>query len=370
MKKKLWLKIILLLLAVGLLYVLAVNIAYLVHEKNAHAEYETIDLNRAGTVKDIVIYEDDYGKEMEEKVEPFLEEYEKTGYFYSFDDKEIYYRTYKLDDPKASIVISHGFCENSEKYLETAYYFLNEGYSVYIMDHRGLGYSWREDPNFSKVYIDDFETYVKDFSNFVENVVIPESDGTDLYLFAHSMGGGIGARVLEEHPEYFKKAVLTSPMMDPVCAGLTKPLAEAFANTCVRFGKAHDYVIGHYDFDYIEDFDLVACGNITRYHYFFSKIVENEYLQSYGATYSWLKACLDGTDVLMERENLEKIDIPVLIFMAGNDNLVRPVGIYDFKNNVPTSRIVYIPDVKHELYTGSSELLVPYHAYIEEFYNE
>ena len=33
-----------------------------------------------------------------------------------------------------------------------------------------------------------------------------------LFLFAHSMGGAIGADFLEEYPEYFNSAILSAPM--------------------------------------------------------------------------------------------------------------------------------------------------------------
>ncbi|MBO7357302.1 MAG: alpha/beta fold hydrolase, partial [Lachnospiraceae bacterium] len=288
----------------------------------------------------------------------------------SFDEKEIYYRTYILDNSKGNIVISHGFCENSEKYLETIYYFLNEGYSCFIIDHRGYGYSHRDTPNFSKVYISSFDEYVKDFSCFVEKIVIPETGGLDLYLYGHSMGGGIGAAVLEAHPEYFEKAILSCPMMDLVCAGLPKPLAKVLANIFVFFGQKESYVIGNYDFDYLPIFDIAAAGCEERYNYYFKKCEEDPHYQSYGATYGWLKSCLNGTDKILEKENLDNVKIPVLIFMAEYDNLIKPVGIYDFHKEVPTSNIIYVPGAKHELYTTEKETLIPYHATIEEFLAE
>ena len=37
-----------------------------------------------------------------------------------------------IDMPKGVVVISHGFTESAVKYDEVAYYFLKEGYHVYI----------------------------------------------------------------------------------------------------------------------------------------------------------------------------------------------------------------------------------------------
>ena len=68
---------------------------------------------------------------------------EKDGYIESYDSTAIYYRTYRIPQAKAAIVISHGFCEFAEKYKEVIYYFLKNGYSVYVPEHRGHGYSDR-----------------------------------------------------------------------------------------------------------------------------------------------------------------------------------------------------------------------------------
>lgn len=42
-----------------------------------------------------------------------------------------------IDMPKGVVVISHGFTESAVKYDEVAYYFLKEGYHVYIPEHCG-----------------------------------------------------------------------------------------------------------------------------------------------------------------------------------------------------------------------------------------
>ena len=270
-KDKSTLKIVLCAVLFILVCLLIPNIIYIVHEKTTISERKVFDTTKRGSIANLVLSEENYAEDMQEIVEPFVKQYEENGYFNSFDEKEIYYRTYILDNSKGNIVISHGFCENSEKYLETIYYFLNEGYSCFIIDHRGYGYSHRDTPNFSKVYISSFDEYVKDFSCFVEKIVIPETGGLDLYLYGHSMGGGIGAAVLEAHPEFFEKAILSCPMMDLVCAGLPKPLAKVLANIFVFFGQKESYVIGNYDFDYLPIFDIAAAGCEERYNYYFKK---------------------------------------------------------------------------------------------------
>lgn len=102
---------------------------------------------------------------------------------------------------KVAIVISHGFCEFAEKYKEVIYYFLKNGYSVYVPEHRGHGYSDRIVVDGEKVHIEDYEQYVQDLHCFVKNVV--ELTEKRKILFCHSMGGAIGVRYLEEFPLTF-----------------------------------------------------------------------------------------------------------------------------------------------------------------------
>ena len=57
--------------------------------------------------------------------------------------KELHYESYVNKDAKGVIVISHGFCEFTLKFEEVIFRFYEKGYSVYIIDHRGHGYSHR-----------------------------------------------------------------------------------------------------------------------------------------------------------------------------------------------------------------------------------
>ena len=152
--------------------------------------------------------EANYQRTMKRDVEPYLRSYEKDGYIESYDKTAIYYRTYRIPQAKAGIVISHGFCEFAEKYEEVIYYFLKNGYSVYVPEHRGHGYSDRIVVDGEKVHIEDYEQYVQDLHFFVKNVVEPTEKRK--ILFCHSMGGAIGVRYLEEFPLTFDAAISTN----------------------------------------------------------------------------------------------------------------------------------------------------------------
>ena len=68
-------------------------------------------------------------------------------------------------------MISHGFCEFIPKYYELIYMMYEAGYSVYMNEHRGHGYSDGKTSDCGMVTINDFNTYVDDLHKFVEEVV-------------------------------------------------------------------------------------------------------------------------------------------------------------------------------------------------------
>lgn len=117
---------------------------------------------------------------------------------------------------RGTIVISHGFTEFGRKYSEMVWYFLLAGYSVCVFEHRGHGHSAHDMSNPSLVWIDDWRRYVADFATFAQTVGREAADGGPMYLYCHSMGGGIGAAALERYPSLFDKAVLSAPMIAPV----------------------------------------------------------------------------------------------------------------------------------------------------------
>ena len=180
-----------------------------------------------------LIDENRYADEMREMVLPALAPCRSEGWMAPADDDglpplqragKLHYVCYdaakfdRLSEDGAAatfrgaVVISHGFTEFAAKYAGMVWYFLLAGYSVCVFEHRGHGYSARDVDNSSLVWIDDWRRYVADLAKFAETVGKDYADGRPLNLYCHSMGGGIGASVLETHPTLFDKAVLSCPL--------------------------------------------------------------------------------------------------------------------------------------------------------------
>lgn len=99
----------------------------------------------------------------------------------------------------------------------------------------GLSYRLTDDP--SLIYVDSWERYVRDFLKICHGIKKTYPD-LHLNLFAHSMGGGIGASAAAWEPELFHKIILSSPMIRPLTGNVPWSLAVMAAWGCVSWEEA------------------------------------------------------------------------------------------------------------------------------------
>lgn len=352
------------------LAILGGGAGYLLYTPSEPVPKGRVNLDMSQSEGNFYLDETNYEEQMDTIVKPYLEQYKKEGFFQTEDDIHIRYNTFFPENTKAVIVISHGFTEFIEKYNEMIYYFLKMGYGVCILDHRGHGGSDRETKNLCKVYVEDMDVYVEDFHKFLQDIVIPVSKDQPLYLYAHSMGGCIGALFLEKYPEYFSKAVLNAPMLGFKTEDYPQNVAKVTGNIMCLFGQGDSYAFGQGDFTTEYDFEKACMSSEKRYSYFLNLRSSNEKYQNSGATFEWLKSAFDGTDKVKEKENMKKVTCPILIFQAEHDQYVTDYGEYYFVNHVKKAKLIYVPGAKHEIYNSENDILIPYYNTIFQFYEK
>jgi lysophospholipase len=302
------------------------------------------------------IYEKNYKENMIKKVEPYLKKNLKSGYLLGNKNLKLYYEKFMVKNPKANIVICHGFGECTEKYYELIYYFMLEGYSVFIVQHRGHGRSQRLGIDESQINVENFNYYVEDFKKFIDEIVIPNSVNKELFLFAHSMGGGIGTVFLEKYTDYFKAAVLSSPMHEINTGKIPKVLAEIISKSMLFFGMKQKYVPGQTPYMEKSDFDGSATNSIKRYEYLYEKIRNNKEYQSGGSSVLWYLESLKATKDLVKKENASKVKIPVLLLQTEYDTYVKPEAQNKFGEYAQNCEIVQVKGSKHESYFEKDEI--------------
>ena len=315
--------------------------------------------------KDFLFGENNFNEQMEKLVAPLLEKVVQ-GDFTGYDEKTIHYYYLKNPEEKAAIVISHGFCEFFPKYHEITYYFYEAGYSVFFVEHRGHGYSYRETEELDRVHATRFQTYVDDLKIFVDEVVKKESSTKNLYLFCHSMGGCIGALYLEQYSDDFQKAILSSPMMQLNFRGTSPLMVKVLILWSSVAGWDEKYLPGQHGFDGINTYPNCSAQSEVRHKYLFELKKKNKYYQMNGGTYGWCKQSLKAMKQAIKEA--DRIKTPTILFQAGLDTMVEPGGQNKFLANNPNIEKFYYPESKHEIFNAYDSDRKKYFIQVLDFY--
>ena len=305
---------------------------------------------------------------------------------------------------KGSIVISNGRTESYLKYKEMALTLWCKGYSVYMMDHRGQGLSSRilkynehskgAGDAYSPIdyenrgHVEVFGNYVNDLKTFVEKKANIPNDVPKI-LLAHSMGGGIAARLIQEHPTLFSAAILSSPMLDIPSRTFGCPAVKYY----IEEKKGEDaYAPGGQRWNHC---DRYPYRNSKAFHekvgkyYTSSPIRHNLWHKEYennvttvdgrimdlkigSATNGWFDQACTAIDEILD--NIEKIEIPVLVLIAANDEAVPSEKQKSFCNKLAKSpnkkascELQIIEEARHEMFIETDAIRNEILFHIDEF---
>lgn len=249
-----------------------------------------------------------------------------TGEFSSFksvDNLDIHYAVFMQAQNEHCIVISPGRSESYLKYKELAFDLNNNGYNVAIIDHRGQGLSSRMLQDRHKGYVANFNDYVVDFHQWIEQVVRSKCQDK-LFLMAHSMGGNISALYLQQFPNTFTAAVLSSPMIavngGSIPDWVGKPLISVSHYFDDLINDQPGYFFGHGPYQ-----EKVFAGNDlmqsqVRFDIFAKTYQQYSDIQLGGVTFAWLDAAIISEQQIFK--NLDKLTVPTLVLQAANDTVV------------------------------------------------
>lgn len=314
------------------------------------------------------ISESDYENQMKNTVEPALAAVRQSGTFRVVDGTELAVALYPAKDPRGSVVIVHGFSETAEKYRELIWYFLNENYTVLAYDQRGHGRSTRTAPA-DVTHVTAFEDYVEDLHALLEAKA--EELPRPRYLFSHSMGGAVGALFLITYPGFFEKAVLSSPMIAARHDGLGLHACRGICLFCMKTGRAAKriFVSGKASDPTGETPETSASDSAARFEYYRQLRLAHPVLFCGAPTYNWTYASLGVTKKILAKGAPESVKIPVLLFSADNDTLVKRKPQQEFIRRVAHGTFVTEPS-KHEIYAAGDAVLYPYLDRIFRFYQQ
>ena len=306
------------------------------------------------------------------RIETFWREHGRTGSFTGARGLAIAFVTFVQPDragEKGAIVISSGRTEAYLKYKELVFDLWNNGYSVYLHDHRGQGLSAREAAvadHPQKGYVEDFADYVADLRTFVTRHVVP-GQHRNHFLLAHSMGGAIASLYLEEDAAPFQAAALSSPMHG--VQGLFHLDGEIFtgrvARVLVALGQATGYTLFGHDFRPKKFEDNEYTSSPTRYQRFLDEYAANEAVRLGSPTHGWYaRACVAARRARQDAARIPS-QVPVRLFQAGDDEIVLAGAQREFCANLTKSHPegcdgegggpIVIAGAKHELFIEADD---------------
>jgi lysophospholipase len=246
------------------------------------------------------------------------------GSFVGTGGVEISYAVARAPVARGALVVSPGRREPLLRYCEVVHDLQDSGYDVYLIDHRGQGWSDRLLADRDRVHVEHFADYVADLATLIDEVVQPVRYRRVVGL-GHSMGGAILARYAELHPATFDEVILSAPMLAIDTLGIPWPLAHATATKAVLLGLGAAYAPSQVPPDRHEPLSA-SDSTHSAARWAMRQQIETGFpeLTVGGSTFRWLKECLEGTALV--RASAARIDVPILLLEADDDAYVERWG--------------------------------------------
>lgn len=274
------------------------------------------------------------------------------------DNKHLFYRVWRVDNPVATVHINHGMAEHSLRYDSFAKTLNQNGFVVFIQDHRGHGRTKTEDEKgwFSE---NDGWNIICDDSYELDQEIKKEYPLLPHFIFGHSMGSFLTRTNLERHSDEYKAAVI---MGTGASMGIVGKMGHMIASSRKKkYGSKYvDEFINKLAFgSYPKKFDYKTEG---VYCWLSSdrdevKKYENDPDCGFTCTTSFYMDLMEGIEWANNKKEINKIrkDLPLLFVSGSMDpvgsyskgvikaaNLYKDVGIKDV-------RIILYPEGRHEI---------------------
>ncbi len=258
--------------------------------------------------------------------------------------------------PKASILILHGMAEHQKRYAPYAQYLVDQGFDVFLYDHRGHGIDKKLNELGFFSYHKGYQLVIDDAIS-VSEYIVQNNRSNIFFLFGHSMGSLIARNIIQTYDKY-NGVILCGTAYPP------KPLIHAglFMTSLIKKIKGPKYISPFLknllfgNKKYTKLADRTAFDWLTRSNPIVGAYIHDPYC-GFICTSSFYNDLLKITSNAANKKliGMTRLDLPMFIISGERD----PVGAYgkDIKRLLSTykklgfTNIAYklYPDCRHEL---------------------
>lgn len=274
------------------------------------------------------------------------------------------------------VVISPGMGETGLFYTETAYHLSRLGLGpFFVIDHRGNGFSQRFIDDLKVVHLDRFQSMVDDYTQFIQEIVIPYLNQKKIQAkplsLSHSMGSAVNAIALEQEPwlqQFYRSAIFYSPMfkinflfrLSIPWEGKRHSLLSLDLNLFDQ--KPLSWLISELK-DWAPRANILGQGAVpvefdpnnrvtsSEGHWLLRQRLENEFGEALvveHVTNGWMGEAIQAA--AQARDSGKSIRLPCLVIGAENDDLVLSSGLKEFVAHSPRAQLRMISHSKHAIH--------------------
>ena len=259
---------------------------------------------------------------------------------------KIFTRSWHPDgQPRAVVVIVHGFNSHSGYYTWVAEQFVADGLAAYALDLRGRGKSDGE-----RFYVQKFEDYVNDLATFV-TIAKSAEPGLPVFLLGHSAGGVVSCVYTIEHQDELAGFICESFAHEVPAPDFALAVLKGLSHVA-----PHAHVLKLKNEDFSRDPEVVAAMN-------------DDPLIAHEVQPTQTVAEMVRADERLKVE-FPQITLPVLILHGTEDKATKPSGsqrFYDMASSTDKSLELYeghYHDLLNDL--GKEEVMADITAWIND----
>ncbi|HYD15686.1 MAG TPA: alpha/beta hydrolase [Hyphomicrobium sp.] len=271
---------------------------------------------------------------------------------------------------RGTVCLFGGRGEFVEKYFEVVADLRRRGYAVATMDWRGQGGSSRPLADPRKGHVSSFSEFDSDLTLFMKEIVLPDCPPPFMAL-AHSMGANILLRNAGKPGSWFERMILCAPMIAfaDEKVGYPQAFARLYSEAGCLLGFGRSYIKG--GSDVVVEQGPFEGNQLTsdreRWNRNKSVLDTNPALGLGSPTIGWLRAAYRSMGLVSAEGYAASVRVPMMIFVAGKDEIVSSRAIEDFSVGLKVGTHVLLPSSRHEILQEADSIRLRFWAAFDAY---